>query len=345
MQATVNELQVEKKYEVDPNKAPQKPLSKRIKRALVNQKGYLYMLPALVFLAVFTIYPIFNTVIIAFKNNYNSLTDSYDGVGFANFIYVCQFPLFITCLVNTLLFAFISVPISTILALLISVWLNSIKWLQKLYQTIFFLPYLTNAIAVGAVFMAMFNVVSLTGNIYDPVTGEQVASSIGFINTILGWFGITPIKWVSAGASDWASRTVVILYSIWAALPFKILILFSSLQSVNKQYYDAAKIDGASKVRTLLHVTIPLISPMLSYLVVTGFIGGFKEYTSIVGIFGDTMGQPGNSGSMNTMVGFIYEMLNDNRLGLASAGAIILFAIILLFTLINQIISKKRVHY
>lgn len=325
----------EEKYE---NKPPQRTRWQKFRRLCASQKGYLYLIPALVFLALFTIYPIFNTIITAFKENYNAVSSTYDGFGFFNFQKVCQYPQFQTCLVNTLLFAFISVPISTVLALLLSVWLNSIKWLQKAYQTIFFLPYLTNALAIGAVFAAMFNVVSLDGSIEN-------ASSVGLVNTILGWFGISPIKWVSAGASDWASRTVVILHSIWSALPFKILILFSSLQSVNKQYYDAAKIDGANKVRTLLKVTVPLISPMISYLVVTGFIGGFKEYTSIVGIFGDTMGQPGNDGSMNTMVGFIYEQIGQNRIGLAAAGALILFAIILVFTIINQAISKKRVHY
>lgn len=338
MQATVNELQVEKKYEVDPNKAPQKPLSKRIKRALANQKGYLYMLPALVCLAVFTVYPIINTILMAFQNGYSGTTQTYNGWGIENFINVVNYRLFNTCLVNTLLFAFISVPISTILALLISVWLNSIKWLQKMYQTIFFLPYLTNALAIGAVFAAMFNVVSVSGTIED-------ATSIGFMNTILQWFGIEPILWVTPGASDWAARTVVILYSIWASLPFKILIIFSSLQSVNKQYYDAAKIDGATKFRTLVKITVPLISPILSYLVVTGFIGGFKEYSSVVGIFGNTMGPVDNE--MNTMVGFIYAMMGrqGSPLGVASAGALILFAIILAFTLLNQIISKKRVHY
>lgn len=318
------------------NQPSKKPLKVRIRRFLASQKGYLYFLPALVFLVIFTIYPIINTCLTAFKDGYKTITDSYTGWGIQNFIDVVQYRRFITCLINTLLFAFISVPISTILALLISVWLNSIKWLQKAYQTIFFLPYLTNALAIGAVFSAMFNIVSLDGTIEN-------ATSIGFMNTIFQWFGIKPIIWVNPGASDWAARTVVILYSIWSALPFKILILFSSLQSVNKQYYDAAKIDGAGKIRTLWRVTVPLISPMLSYLIVTGFIGGFKEYTSIVGIFGTNMGPL--DAEMNTMVGFIYDRINDGRTGLASAGALILFAIILVFTLINQIISKKRVHY
>ncbi len=313
-----------------------KPLKVRIRKAFEHNKGYLYLIPALVFIGLFTVYPIIKTCITAFMEDYKSTTKAFDGWGIANFTKVISYGNFQTCLINTLLFAFISVPISTILALLISVWLNSIKWLQKVYQTVFFLPYLTNALAIGAVFSAMFNVVSSSGTI-------EGATSIGFVNTLLSFFGIDPIVWVNTSASDWAARTVVILYSIWAALPFKILIIFSALQSVNKQYYEAAKIDGASQFRTMMHVTVPLISPILSYLVVTGFIGGFKEYTSIVGIFGTNMGQI--NGEMNTIVGFIYDMLEDSRLGLASAGALILFGIILVFTLINQWISKKTVHY
>ena len=319
--------------------------------ALASQKGYLYLLPAFIFLLIFTIYPIINTVLVAFMNNYDgagmnlvfgSIFDGqdgyigFDGFGIENFKMVVQYPAFQTALTNTLIFAFISVPISLLLALLISVWLNNIKWLQKLYQTVFFLPYLTNAIAIGAVFMAMFNIISPTGQIEN-------ATSLGFINTILNAFGIPAIKWVNIGANVWAQRTVVLLYSIWNGLPFKILIIFSALQSVNKQYYDAAKIDGANKNRTLWKVTVPLISPMLSYLLVTGFMGGLKEYSSVLGIFGDKMGA--SNGEMQTMVGFIYDSLSTDHVGWAAAGALYLFAIILVFTIINLYLSKKRVHY
>ena len=189
---------------------------------------------------------------------------------------------------------------------------------------------------IGAVFMAMFNIISPTGQIEN-------ATSLGFINTILNAFGIPAIKWVNIGANVWAQRTVVLLYSIWNGLPFKILIIFSALQSVNKQYYDAAKIDGANKNRTLWKVTVPLISPMLSYLLVTGFMGGLKEYSSVLGIFGDKMGA--SNGEMQTMVGFIYDSLSTDHVGWAAAGALYLFAIILVFTIINLYLSKKRVHY
>ena len=228
-------------------------------------------------------------------------------------------------------------PISTILALLIAVALNSIKPLQKTLQTIFFLPYVTNSIAIGMVFAAMFNIVGLKS------TG--VAETWGIINNVIMFFGGEPINWINAGSSYWANMTVMIVYIVWNALPFKILVLLGGLQSINKQYYDAAKVDGTSRRRVFAKITVPLLSPMIAYVVITGFIGGFKEYSSIIGIFGDNMGPADDSGRLNTMVGFVYDALERDRQGRASAAALILFAIILLVTLINNQVSKKRVHY
>ena len=317
-------------------------------RVFFNEgKGWLFLAPSLVLLAIFTFYPLIQSMIYAFQNGYDGYT--FDGWGFANFQRVFSYAQFGYCLVNTLVFAFISVPVSTIIALMISVGLNAIKPLREVYQTIFFIPYLTNAIAVGAVFGTMFTVISTTGTI-------EGAQSVGLINT---WFH-TRIDWMrvvdpvtdgtvagmwKAAITDkqlWLNRTVVLVFSIWEGLPFKILILFSALQNVNKQYYDAAKIDGASKWTTLIKVTVPLISPMLSYLIVTGFIGGFKAYTSVIGVFGK---ESVSRKPVNTMVGYIMDQLHSDKIGLASAGALVLFGIILIFTLINLRMSKKRVHY
>ena len=235
---------------------------------------------------------------------------------------------------------FRSVPISTVLALLIAVALNSIKVLQKFLQTVFFLPYVTNSIAIGMVFAAMFNIVgSFLG------TENELVATAGIINNIIEFFGGTHVNWINVGSTYWANIFVMVVYIVWNALPFKILILLGGLQSINKQYYDAAKVDGASKGRILRKITVPLLSPMLAYVVITGFIGGFKEYTSIIGIFGETMGPADASGRLNTMVGFIYDALASNKQGRASAAALILFGIILVVTLINLQVSKKKVHY
>ena len=238
------------------------------------------------------------------------------------------------CLKNTILLCVVTVPISTILALLIAVALNSIKPLQKVFQTVFFLPYVTNSIAIGMVFNAMFTRVGL---------GDLIQTQ-GIINNILGLFGIGPFNFVNVGSSWGANMFVVCTYIVWNAIPFKILVLLGGLQNVNKQYYEAAKIDGTSKVRTFFRITIPLVSPMLAYVIITSFIGGFKEYSSIVGIFGEGMG-PGGNGQMNTIVGYVYNMLPKSNLGNASAASLILFAIILVVTAINGYVSKKKVHY
>ena len=304
-------------------------------------KAWLYLSPAIVLLLVFTVWPIINTLRMAFMEGYNGLAfiggQSYE-FGLGNFLTVIKYKQFLTCLKNTVLLCVTTVPISTVLALLIAVALNSIKPLQKLLQTIFFLPYVTNSIAIGMVFAAMFNIVGLKSD-------GSGADTWGIINNVIQFFGGTPINWINAGSSYWANMTVMIVYIVWNALPFKILVLLGGLQGINKQYYDAAKVDGTPRSRVLTRITIPLLSPMLAYVIITGFIGGFKEYTSIVGIFGDKMGPAHNAGSLNTMVGFIYEALGNGKQGRASAAALILFAIILVVTMFNNKVIKKHVHY
>ncbi|MBR3748810.1 MAG: sugar ABC transporter permease [Firmicutes bacterium] len=306
-------------------------------------KAWLYLAPALVLLAIFTVWPIINTVRMAFLENYSGLKAAGGATfqfGIGNFKKVLEYKKFVNCLKTTSLLCVATVPISTLLALLISVALNSIKPLQKLLQTIFFLPYVTNSIAIGMVFAAMFNIV---GSFHG--TQNELIATAGIVNNVIEFFGGTAVNWINSGSSYAANITVMIIYIVWNALPFKILILLGGLQSINKQYYDAAKVDGSTRSRILWRITVPLLSPMLAYVIITGFIGGFKEYTSIVGIFGATMGPPDDGGRLNTMVGFIYDALSTNSQGRASAAALILFGIILVVTLINLAVSKKNTHY
>ena len=306
-------------------------------------KAWLYLAPAIVLLLVFTVWPIFNTVRMAFLENYSGLKAAGGQVfefGIGNFVKVIKYQRFVNCLKNTVLICVLTVPISTILALLIAVALNSIKGLQKTLQTIFFLPYVTNSIAIGMVFAAMFNIV---GSFYG--TENEIIVTAGIINNVIQFFGGDPVNWINYGSTYTANIVVMVVYIVWNALPFKILVLLGGLQSINRQYYDAAKVDGTSRRRIFSRITVPLLSPMIAYVVITGFIGGFKEYTSIVGIFGESMGPPDEAGRLNTMVGFIYDSLESNSQGRASAAALILFAIILVVTMINMQVSKKRVHY
>ncbi len=300
-------------------------------------KAWLYLAPMIALLLVFTIWPIFNTLRMAFWEDY-SIMKELGGVlkfefGFKNFTKVIGYKGFIDCLKNTMLLTVLTVPISTFLALVIAVALNSIGPLNRFLQTIFFMPYVTNSIAIGMVFEAMFNIVGF----------GTTNPSYGIINNILGVFGVDPINWINAGSGYWANIAVLVIYIVWNALPFKILILLGGLQSVNKQYYDAARVDSTPRLRVFTRITVPMLSPMITYVVITGFIGGFKEYSSIVGIFGDDMKAVGGA-SLNTMVGYIYDALGTQE-GRASAAALILFVIIFIVTMINMAVSKKTTHY
>ena len=306
-------------------------------------KAWLYLSPAIVLLLVFTVYPIFNTVRMAFLENYSGLKAAAGQTfefGLGNFAKVIEYKRFLQCLKNTVLLCVLTVPISTVLALLIAVALNSIKWLQKGLQTIFFLPYVTNSIAIGMVFAAMFNIV---GAFYG--TENELIVTAGIINDVIRFFGGKHVNWINYGSTYEANMFVLVVYIVWNALPFKILVLLGGLQSINKQYYDAAKVDSTPRSRVFTRITVPLLSPMLAYVIITGFIGGFKEYTSIVGIFGENMGPPDEAGRLNTMVGFIYDALETNSQGRASAAALILFGIILVVTVFNNRVIKKHTHY
>lgn len=336
-------------------------------------KAWIYLAPALILLLVFTVWPIINTFHFALLNDYNSLGhqggETYS-FGFANFATVISYSGFVTCLKNTALLCVLTVPVSCFLALIIAVFLNSITRFSRLLQTIFFLPYVTNSIAIGMVFAMMFNIVGLQpiddyaayclrmqnaglvpkelylASTVDGITSGYVADSWGIINNLLTWLNLDPIIWINSGSTYAANIAVLVIYIVWNSLPFKILILLGGLQSVNKQYYDAAKIDGASRLTVFGRITVPLLSPMIAYVVVTGFIGGFKEYTSVIGIYGETRGPAGDSTkSLNTIVGYIYDALAKANYGVASAAALILFVIIFAVTLVNLYVSSKKVHY
>ncbi|MDD6839428.1 MAG: sugar ABC transporter permease [Clostridiales bacterium] len=292
-----------------------------------NAKGWLYLLPAILFLGVFMIYPLIDVFVYSFEEGYNSASQTFFGVGLYNYSYVLHDPYFLQALKNTFLLVIITVPISTGLALLISAGLSSIKKLRNLFQTVYFLPYVTNTLAVGLVFMILF---------------KKTAYTDGLVNLMTNWFGGKSVDFIDG--PYWAKMFVLCFYTIWIVMPFKVLILTSALASVDQNYYNAARIDGTSKFRIFTRITLPLISPMIFYLVITGFIGAFKAYSDAVALFGTDL----NAAEMNTIVGYIYDMLYGNSGGypsFASAAAIILFAIVLTITCINLIISKKHVHY
>ena len=292
-----------------------------------NNKAWLYLLPAILFLGVFMVYPLIDVFIYSFEEGFNSASQTYFGIGWYNYSHVLHDPYFLQAVKNTLILVAITVPLSTGIALLISVGLSSIKPLRKLFQTVYFLPYVTNTLAVGLVFMILF---------------KPTAYSDGLVNLMINWFGGQSVDFIEG--PYWAKMFVLCFYTIWVVMPFKILILTSALASVKEDYYNAARVDGTSKLRIFTRITLPMISPMIFYLVITGFIGAFKAYSDAVALFGTNL----NSAEMNTIVGYIYDMLYGEGGGFpsyAAAAAIILFAIVLTITCINLMISKKKVHY
>lgn len=290
-------------------------------------KGWLYLLPAMLFLGAFMVYPLVDVFVYSFEEGFNSASQTFSGVGTFNYSYVLRDPYFLQALKNTFLMVVITVPLSTAFAILISVGLSSIKPLRQLFQTVYFLPYVTNTLAVGLVFMILF---------------KKTAYSEGLVNLLIGAFGGKSVDFIDGPYA--AKMFVMCFYTIWVVLPFKILILTSALASVKADYYKAARVDGTSKSRTFFKITLPMISPTIFYLVITGFIGAFKAYSDGVALFGTDL----NAAGMNTIVGYIYDMLYGNSGGYpsyASAAAILLFAIVLTITCVNLLISKKHVHY
>ncbi len=292
-----------------------------------QRKAWLYLLPALLFLGAFLVYPLIDVFVYSVEEGYNFASQTYFGVGGYNYSYVLHDPYFLQAVKNTFLLVIVTVPISTGLALVISLALSSIQRLRDLFQTIYFLPYVTNTLAVGLVFMILF---------------QKTEYTDGLVNLVISWFGGSSIDFIDG--PYWAKMFVLCFYTVWVVMPFKILILTSALASVNQDYYKAARVDGTSKTRIFFRITLPMISPTVFYLVITGFIGAFKAYSDAVAIFGTDL----NAAGMNTIVGYVYDMLYGDSGGFpsyASAAAIILFAIVLTITCINLLASKKHIYY
>ena len=347
--------------EFDATKA--KLVSKR-RRVTLPQwaTAWIVLIPALIFICMFMLYPIINTFLFAFVQNFQYATGAGSfalgqfvstvingpakmaAFGFDNFRLALQNEYFIQSIGNTAILTIVEVPLTIIVSLLIATFLNNIKVLKGFYQTIFFLPYVTNTIALGLIFNIAFK-----------------GTPGGLINIFLhDVFGVQdPINWLSFSsykglppASKFSQGVVIVLYSLWNGIAFKILVFMSGLATIDKQYSDAARIDGASNFTIWRRITLPLLSPQILYITITSFIGSFKMYTGVMsvyqGVSGDAYyfgGEKGND--WIPVVGWIYKELESSKLrpGVASAASLILLAIIMVITALQFAVSKKRVHY
>ena len=289
----------------------------------LSAKAYLYLLPAFAVLGVFVFYPIVKTLRMGFYESYVYLTDTGKGLGLASFAYVLKDPAFHLALRNTLIIVAVGVPITIVLALGSALFINSLRKGRGVFQTIYFLPYVTSTIAIGLVFRWLFH------------------SDYGYINYFLSFLGVAPQKWLTAPNLTIVSVTI---FTVWNGLAFKIVLFLAGLQKIDPQYYQAARIDGTPPHRVFFRITMPLLSSTFWMVVIISVIHAFKTYNEVYSLFGGNGAGPGNSAI--TVVYYIYDMFfNRSQVHYASAAAIIFLVIVLALTAIQKWVSRRLVHY
>ena len=282
-------------------------------------KGYLYLLPSLIIMVVFTLYPLIKAVVMSFLGDYSIIDGSYKSIGFENYQALFADKNFIKALCNTGIYVVFVVPCSIIISLFIAVLINSKIKGKAFFQTVYFLPYVTSVIAIGIVWSWMFN------------------SEYGLINFILGFFGIEPIQWLN---QPQYALPALIIFAIWKSMAFNILIFLAGLQTISEDLYKAARIDATPRFRVFTRITVPGIMPMIVYASIMGMISAFKVYNEVFALF---KGKAGPANSAITVVYYIYDKFyNSNKYGIAAAGSIVLFLIILALTQVQLRVTGKR---
>lgn len=284
-------------------------------RAENSPQAWLFLLPALIVIGIFNVLPLIKTFIMSFqKGTLNNLTLN----GFKNYEIVLKDPKFHTALGNTAIFAFVVVPVGLIISMFIAITIYERIKHKDIFETIFFIPYLTSVIAVGIVFRFLLN-------------GEY-----GFINYILGLFNVGPINFLD---DPNMSMITLVIFGIWSGLAFNIIILLSGLRNIDKSYYKVADMFGATKIEQFFRITLPQMIPIITFLLMVNFISAFKVYAQVFAIFN---GKVGIADSATTAVFYIFNKFYvENRYGQGMAAAVILFGLILIFTLIQNRILKR----
>ena len=267
-------------------------------KAFNRYKAYLYLLPSILILTVFTIYPLIKAIVMSFQEGYSIIDGSFDGINLANYIELFSDDVFVKALTNTSIYTVRAKPV---------------------FQTIYFLPYVTSVIAIGIVWSWIFN------------------SNYGLLNYILSFFGIPSIPWLNDPRYALAA---LIIFSIWKSLAFNILIFLAGLQSISPEIYQAARIDSTPRTRVFFKITVPQLKPILVYAFLMGLINAFKVYNEVFSLFQSKAG-PANSAI--TVVYYIYDKFyNSNDYGVASAAAVVLFVIILALTMLQRAVTRDK---
>ena len=292
------------------------------KQNMTKIEPFLYLLPFIIGILIFTLYPVINVFLLSFKDDYNYLRNSFSGWNLENYKTVLTDPKFIQSIINTTLYVLFVFPISTALAIIIANFLNQKIKGNAIFQTAYFMPMVTSITAVGLIWRLMYN------------------KQYGIINFILSKFGIEKIGWVVD--SKW-SLVALIIFGIWNIMPFTIILLISGLQNINEVYYTAAKVDGAKPTKIFFRITVPMLSPTIFLVCIVNTISSFKVFSELYPLFN---GKPGPYYNLYTVVYYIrYAMMEKREYGYAAAAAVILFFCVMIFTFIQLAIKrgmKKR---
>lgn len=285
-------------------------------------KAMLYLLPVLLIISIFYIYPIIKTFDMSFYSSYNYIKDIVFEKGFDNYLYLMRDKDFWIAITNTGIYVLVVTPISIILSLVIAVFLNSKIKFKNLFRSIYFLPFITSTVAISIVFRWIFH--------YE----------YGILNYLLNLLNIDPIKWITD--PKWSMVSLIIL-SVWKSLGYNIIIFLAGLQNIDSGYTLAARIDGANFIQRIKNITIPLLSPTIFFVSIITLINAFKVFSEVFALFDK---QPGPLNSCLTMVYYIYnKFYNHYQYGIASAAVVILFLIIISLNFIQFKIGERKVNY
>lgn len=291
---------------------------KKIKLKNNNMRALLYLLPALTVIGVFQFYPIFKSFIMGFYTKFDYLTGVVYERGLDNFIYVLKDPEFHLALKNTCVFAFFAAPLGIIVALVIALILNSNIRFKKFFRSVYFLPFVTSTTAVSIVWRWILN------------------KDYGLANAFLSVFGMANVSWLTDSKM---TIPILVALSIWKGLGYKIIIILAALQGVDKRYELAGKIDGASKLRIIWDITLPIIKPTMIFLSITSIIASFKIFDEVYILYNQ---KPGPLQSGLTIVYYIFDKFYRHwEFADAAAAAFILFVLILVLTIIQFVFLKS----
>jgi multiple sugar transport system permease protein len=289
--------------------------------------AYLYLLPSLLVLGVFVFYPFFSAFRLSLYK-WSQLNPPGTFLGFDHYTYLFANKAFLRSLWNTFYYVAVSVPLTLLIALAIASILDKALRFLSFYRVSYFLPYISPVVALVMVWRWMYN------------------ADYGLINYFIGildkipFIEVSPVNWFREPA---VAIPMLIAYSVWKFVGYQAVILLAGLQGIDRMYYDAAKIDGASGLQVWRKVTLPLLSPQIFFVFVISLIGSFKIFTEVDVLFGG----PGPLGSARTVVYYIVEqgLRGTYRMGRAAAASVILFGIIFALTVFQMLVTQRRVHY